>query len=140
MRGCFSHIDSDRILGSQCFIQGAAPRHLRSLPLRQFHMGIHQAVKNVGRSVASENFAIVRKDSITQADQIISHVDCRRRVILSVQSLASVSVKVVILNVVMHQRGLMKDFDRDECSFDGIARGERRTVGTPFVPLLRQAW
>ncbi len=63
---------------------------------------------------------------IAQADQVVADVDRRRRAVLAVQRLVAVAELVVVLDVVVDQRRLVKRLDRQRRPLDRV--GNRRCL------------
>ena len=52
--------------------------------------------------------------------EVVADIDCRGEAVLSVQRLRSISKKIVIFNIVVHQGCFMKRLDRHCRSFDAV--------------------
>ena len=89
-------------------------------------MGVGQAVENVGRAVAAEFLALAAHQAIAQADQVIADVDGRADAVLPVQRFLAVAEGVVVLDVVVDQRRLVKRLDGQGRALDRVGQLEPR--------------
>ncbi len=74
-------------------------------------MGVGELGRQIGHHVGRKRVALPGHQPITQADQVIAHVDGRRRAVAAVQGGPIVADLVVVLDVVVYQRGLVKNLD-----------------------------
>ena len=79
----------------------------------------------------SQCFRLAAYQAVTEADQIIAHVDGGRRAVLAVQSWGAVAVLIVVFDIVVYQRRFVKRFDRQGTALDGVGQLAqiRRCVG-----------
>src|SRR5262245_53614399 len=68
-------------------------------------------MENVRRAVAPQFLAIAAGEAITQADQVVADVDRRADAVPPVQRFPTVAEGVVVLDVIVYQRRLVKRFD-----------------------------
>ena len=83
-------------------------------------MGCGHPVQHVAGDL-STHLATCRIDQlVADPDQVIADVDRRAGIVLPMQGLAAITEQVVVLDVVMHQRRLVKRLDRHRHTADRI--------------------
>ena len=97
---------------------GTRPTQFGSLAFAQFEMCIGETIQNIRRRLGSHLFATLTDEPVAQPDQIVTHIDRRADSIATVQRLLSVAVRVVVLNVIVDKRRLVKGFHRHRRATD----------------------
>ena len=124
-----SRVNLQRVESRQALVLGIAPEEFGALAFRQFEMGVGQAIQNVRGAIAAEFFALPGDQPIAEAEQIVADVDRRANAILAMQRGTAVAEGVVIFDVVMHQRCLVKRLDRQRRAADAV--GQLGRLGGP---------
>ena len=105
-------VDLQRIERLEPLVARIAPQQLGPLAFGEPQVGVGQAIENVGDRVGAERLRLAADQAIAQADQVVADVDGRRRAVLPVDRLFAVAEGVVVLDVVVNERGLVERLDR----------------------------
>ena len=72
-------------------------------------MSIGQVVEHVGHDIRAEFPRLTAYQPVAHTDQVVAHVDRGGNAVPPMERVVTVTEGVIILDVVVHQRGLVKD-------------------------------
>ena len=94
-------------------------------------MRVGELVEDVGRDFGAEFLAVAAHEAIAQADQVVADVDGRADAVDAVQRFLAVAERVVVLDVVVNQAGLVEGLDGEGGALHGVGQ---------FPAGIRRAW
>ena len=121
-RGRLEGVNLQGIQRGQRLVAGIAPEQLGPLAFGQFQVRIRQAVEDVGGAIAAEFLAFAADQAIAQAEQVIADVDGRADAVLAMQRCPAIAEGVVVLDVVVNQRSLVKRLDGQRRAPDAVGQ------------------
>ena len=104
-------VDLQGVQGGQGLLAGLAPEQLGTLALGELEVGVRQSGQDVGHAVAAEILLPTGDQAIAQADQVIADIDGRAHAVLAVEGRSAIAEGVIVLDVIMDQRRLVKNLD-----------------------------
>ena len=107
---------------SAAFVAGVAPQQLGPLPFTELHVRVGQVIDDVGSGSGRHVARLAADQAIAQADQVVADIDGRGHAMPPMQRLMAVTVFIIVLDVVVHERGFVKSFHRHGDSTYGIRK------------------
>jgi hypothetical protein len=125
---CLQGVDLQRVDRFQLLVSRVAPQQFGALALGQFRMRLGQAIQDVDGHLGAQRARLAADQPVAHPDQVIAHIDRRRRPVLAVHRRFAVPERIVVLDVVVNQRRFVERLDRHRRPFH--ASGNRRSIGT----------
>ena len=99
------------------------------MAVAQPQVGRGHPIGNVRRHVGPQFASRTSDKAIAQANQVVANVDRRAGSMPTMQGLLAIAVLIVVLDVVMHQRGLVKGLDRHGDLAHRVGKPRQRLTG-----------
>ena len=128
-RGRLQCIDLQRVDRLQTLVPRIPPKQFGTLALGQSRVRLGQTIQDVSRHFGAQRARLAAHQPIAHPDQVIAHIDRRRRTVLAVHRRFAVPEQIVVLDVVVNQRRLVERLDRHRRPFHGV-RKPSDAVGT----------